>query len=197
MTVLWWLPANCVTDIEEELAKVKKAYEKDTKIYLAKEDEANHLQKKVQVSQSVMSHHLHGLGRGRCHPVDKAVSTGMISHTHSPGTRIPGLRGNLCPGLINFHHHLFLVFGFFFTFFFLFSFLFFFPSSFSFSSSPFFFIFFFFVFSFFSFFFFSSSFLFWFMWSTAKCFLAVADPGGGGDSAAGKMQKGRNWFAGK
>ena len=39
----------CVAAAEKELAKVKKAYEKDTKIYLALEDEEKNLKHKVQV----------------------------------------------------------------------------------------------------------------------------------------------------
>ena len=39
----------CVSATEKELAKVKKAYEKDTKIYLAREDEEKNLKHKVQV----------------------------------------------------------------------------------------------------------------------------------------------------
>ena len=35
----------------EELSKVKKAYEKDTKLYLAREEEEKKLQRKIQVRQ--------------------------------------------------------------------------------------------------------------------------------------------------
>ena len=48
--LLWVLMHVAAT---EELSKVKKAYEKDTKLYLAREEEEKRLQRKIQVRQKV------------------------------------------------------------------------------------------------------------------------------------------------